>query len=126
MKLRIKGNTLRLRGSRSEVARLIESGRIEETIQFAPAPEARLTYALELSDAQPEVAVRYRPQEVAVLVASETARLWAQSDQVGIYANLSVAEGVLEIAVEKDFACLDGSDAENEDTFPNPQQGAVC
>jgi hypothetical protein len=126
MKLRIKGNTLRLRVSRSEVARLIECGRIEETIQFAPQPEARLTYALEHSGAQQEVLVRYRAQEVAVLVPSETARLWAQSEQVGIYCNLRIGEGVLEIAVEKDFACLDGTDAENEDTFPNPQQGAVC
>ena len=32
MKLRIKGNSLRLRVSRSEVTRLIDTGHIEETI----------------------------------------------------------------------------------------------
>ena len=31
-----------------------------------------------------------------------------------------------DIIVEKDFACLDLSDADNHDTFPNPQLGAVC
>jgi hypothetical protein len=47
MKLRIKGNSLRLRVSRSELAHLQAGGRIEETIRFAEAPEAKLTYALE-------------------------------------------------------------------------------
>ena len=32
----------------------------------------------------------------------------------------------LAIAVEKDFACIDRSDADNTDTFPNPHEGAVC
>ena len=36
MKLRIKGNSLRLRISRSEVARLLEGDCLEETIHFAP------------------------------------------------------------------------------------------
>jgi len=47
MKLRIKGNSLRLRVSRSELAHLQAGGRIEETIRFAEAPEAKLTYASE-------------------------------------------------------------------------------
>ena len=32
----------------------------------------------------------------------------------------------LDLIVEKDFACLDLSDADNEDTFPNPNSGAIC
>jgi hypothetical protein len=32
----------------------------------------------------------------------------------------------LTVAIEKDFACLDLSDAENHDTFPNPQIEAAC
>jgi hypothetical protein len=32
----------------------------------------------------------------------------------------------LNVIVEKDFACLDLSDAENEDTFQNPELGAAC
>ena len=30
------------------------------------------------------------------------------------------------LRVEKDFACLDGINADNEDTFPNPNIGMVC
>ena len=47
MKLRIKGNSLRLRVSRSEFTRFLSQSRIEETIHFGPGPEAKLTYGLE-------------------------------------------------------------------------------
>lgn len=47
MKLRIKGNSLRLRVSRSEVAKLLKGQRVEETIHFAPQSAAPLSYALE-------------------------------------------------------------------------------
>jgi hypothetical protein len=46
MKLRAKGNSLRFRVSRSELSRLMQTGRIEETIQFgsviAPGRYSRL------------------------------------------------------------------------------------
>ncbi len=53
MKLRIKGNSLRLRVSPSEVARLLETGRIEETIHLSSDQNASLTYALEHTSAIP-------------------------------------------------------------------------
>ena len=34
--------------------------------------------------------------------------------------------GTLALLIEKDFACLDGSEADNEDTFPNPNDGTSC
>jgi hypothetical protein len=43
MKLRIKENTLGLRVSRSDLARLLASGRISSTIHLAPALEAKCT-----------------------------------------------------------------------------------
>ena len=47
MKLRIKGDSLRLRVSRSEVARLFAGDCLEETIHFAPEAGATFTYALQ-------------------------------------------------------------------------------
>jgi hypothetical protein len=44
---------------------------------------------------------------------------WAGSDDVGVYTDIAAGDDqVLSVAIEKDFACLDLSDAENEDTFP--------
>jgi hypothetical protein len=125
MKLRIKGNSMRLRISPSEMKRLLSEGRIEETIHFCPEPDARLTYALEQSASKIEMAVRYRPQEVTVILSTENARSWAEGDEVGIYGSFNVGHGQLELVIEKDFACLDRREG-NEDTFPNPKGAQAC
>lgn len=127
MKLRIKGNSLRLRVSRSELARFLAGDRIEETIHFAPAPEAKLTYALESASQAAAAIVRYSPQEVAVILSQDHVRLWSREEQVGVYAAVDISpEGLLDVAVEKDFACLDRSAEDNSDTFANPHAGAIC
>lgn len=119
MKLRIKGDSLRLRVGPAEVERLIGSGRIEGTIRFAPG--VQLTYALELSGSAASVAVVGSPGEVVVIVPSVVAREWADGDDVGIYAALPNGVGSLELAIEKDFACLDANHGGSQDTYPNPK-----
>jgi hypothetical protein len=126
MKLRIKGNSLRLRVTPTEVARLLKTGRIEETIHFSPEREARLTYALEHAPNGNAMSLRYQAQEITVVLSSETAHHWVDGDQVGIDGDFAVMGGELKILVEKDFACLDESHADNQDTFPNPNRGKVC
>ena len=127
MKLRIKGNSLRLRVSRSELARFQAGGRIEETIHFTAAPEATLTYALESALRSSPVSVRYGSREVTVILSQDRARIWEAANEVGVYTTIDMGPiGSLEVAVEKDFACLDRSDEDNSDTFTNPVAGAAC
>jgi hypothetical protein len=125
MKLRIKGNSLRLRVSPSEMTLLLQTGRIEDAIHFGPGEGARLVYALEHRPELPGMAVQYEPNEITVAVSSQDAKRWAAGQDVGLYGEISTSRGAVELAVEKDFACLD-NDAENADTFPNPKQGTVC
>jgi hypothetical protein len=122
MKLRIKGDSLRLRVGPTEVQRLIGTGRVEETIHFAPG--ACLTYALEQSETATSVSVVRSPHELVVIMPSSVAQAWAAGDEVGIYGTLPNGSGSLEFAIEKDFACLDDSHAGNHDTYPNPK--AAC
>jgi NOL1/NOP2/fmu family ribosome biogenesis protein len=126
MKLRIKGNSLRLRVSPSEMARLLQDERIEETIHFGEREDEQLTYALELGLVGQIVSIRYQSREITVLLSTEAAHEWAQGDHVGIAGDLSVGDGRLELLVEKDFACLDRREKESEDRFPHPKTGAVC
>ena len=126
MKLRIHGDSLRLRVSPSEVVGLLKSGRVEETIHLGPDVDAKLIYVLEHSSRAGSMELRYEPQRVTVVVASADAHRWAEGQDVGLYGAIPTAHGMLELAVEKDFACLGNNDAENADTFPNPRQGAVC
>lgn len=127
MKLRIQGNSLRLRLSRSEVARLLDGASLEETIHFASESGAHLTYALQRHPAISGLTVSYTENKVAVLLPADQANSWATTEQVGIAADLSVGEfGTLAVLIEKDFACLDRSDADNQDTFANPHADAAC
>jgi hypothetical protein len=127
MKLRIHGNSIRLRLLRSEVTTFIETGRIEQTIYFAPGDHALLVYGLEHESGLAYVEVRHEQSKVIIALPRQQATSWAETDQIGIYSAIDLGRhGRLDIIVEKDFACLDLSDADNNDTFPNPQIGAVC
>jgi hypothetical protein len=127
MKLRIKGNSLRLRVSRSEVVRLLNGDRVEETIHFAPQETAKLTYALEQELSGSAPTVQYTEGDITVRIPADQATSWCLTDQVGIVESINVGTtGSLDLVIEKDFACLDRSDEDNQDTFANPNAGATC
>ncbi len=127
MKLRLKGNSLRLRVTRSELAHLQAGERIQETILFPTNPDAGLDYILEVGSHSQPVRVAFVSQQIVVSVSQDQLASWSGEHQVGIYASLPVTESTaLEVAIEKDFACLDLSDEDNKDTFPNPMAGKAC
>ena len=126
MKMRIKGNSLRLRVTPSEVKRLLQHGGIREHVQLTADPEDRLTYAVKSSLSGATTTVAYQSGNITVSVPEIQLRTWAGSDDVGLYVELPLSDGhALSVAIEKDFACLDRNDAENEDTFPNPNLAAA-
>lgn len=127
MKIRIKGNSLRLRLLRSEVARFFAGDCLEETIHFAQEASAKFTYALQREPAVNLPTVRYTGSRVAILIPADQANTWGSSDQVGLAESISLGEfGSLTLLIEKDFACLDRSEEDNKDTFANPNAGEQC
>ena len=127
MKLRIKGNSLRLRVTPSEVKQLLRNGVIREHIQLTANPKDRLIYAVISSLSGAITTVAYQLGDIAVSVPEIQLKKWAGSEDVGVYADVELGDNHrLSVAIEKDFACLDLSDAENEDTFPNPNLAAAC
>lgn len=115
MKLRIRGNSLRLRLSQKEVTQLAEEGRVEDAIAFGPT---KLVYALALGD---QMGATFDGARIVVTLATKDGREWATSEgQVGIERD----DGTLRILVEKDFACLKPREGEDdEDAYPNPSAG---
>ena len=126
MKLRIKGESVRLRVSRPDLERLMQEGRIEESIHFGLRPDEKWTYALELVSQEGAISMRYAGNEFALLLSKSEAKKWVETETVGIYGEVQGGAGCLELIVEKDFACLDRQDEENADTFPNPKAGRAC
>jgi len=100
----------------------MDFGRVEETIHFSPG--AHLTYGLEHSETAACVTVSHTPDGFTVLVPSGIAQGWGSGDEIGIYGAVANGSASLEVAIEKDFACLDRSHGGNQDTYPNPK--AAC
>ncbi len=115
MKLRIQGNSLRLRLNQKEVALVRKDSRVESSIEFAPG--CPLFYFLEGSPDAEAVSATFDGRGIRVTVPLSRLTKWALSDQVGIDAR---SPGGVDVLIEKDFQCLHGSAEESRDAFPNP------
>ena len=123
MKLRIYGNSLRLRLNRSDVEQFRKAGICASVLRFGAGSE--LTYTLEASSRWTVMEARYFQDCIRVLLPLEIAQQWADSDQVSLSLNRAVNSGP-SLLVEKDFQCLhsDESDpSDDADSFPNPSAG---
>lgn len=119
MKLRLKGNSIRLRLAKAEVARFAEAGVVEERVEFGQAGPP-LVYAVEAVPRE-DVSTDFEGGRIRVLIPEDAASKWARSEEVGIYGS---ANG-LKISVEKDFACLKPREGEDEsDMYPHPNPDA--
>lgn len=123
MKIRIQGNSLRLRLSQSEVARFHETGQVTDGISFGAMPPVALTYKLERSSL-PEITAGFSDNCISVYVPEEQAATWAVSEQEVGLEHLVRFDGSghsLRVLIEKDFKCLAERSGEDEsDNFPNP------
>jgi hypothetical protein len=123
MKLRIKGNTVRLRLTQSEVATVGEGGRVQEITLFGP--QAQFCYTLEAVDTL-QLEAEYSNNTITVRVPRVMAHDWATTELVGLCTEQKIAENVsLQLIIEKDFACLSPRGEEDSDTFEHPQAGQL-
>jgi len=117
MKLRIQGNSLRLRLTRPEVDKLREKGEVAETATFRLG--GNLTYCLQKRAGTDAVHADLIHGSISISVPAATVETWVGSDEVGVYAH----DGELRIAIEKDFRCLTRSSEEQEaDAYPHPAE----
>ncbi|HUP55871.1 MAG TPA: hypothetical protein VM598_00350 [Bdellovibrionota bacterium] len=123
MKLRIRGNSLRLRLSRSEVAQVGRGQAVRESTAFSPV--SRLEYVLETTEGT-ELGARFEGGLVRIGVPGSMAREWAASSAVSLKSEQPIGGSEnLRILIEKDFTCLKPREHESEDEsdlFPNPNE----
>jgi hypothetical protein len=104
MKLRIRGNSIRLRLTRGEVQDLVTQGRVAELTRLPVGPA--FGYQLRADAAAAAVTATFEAGVLGVAVPKAAAEAWAASEEVAIGGGLPVAGGTLTILVEKDFPCL--------------------
>lgn len=120
MKLRLKGNSIRLRLTQSEVAQLAADGHVEDFVAFDNG-NSRFSYSIRTA-AECSVTATFNGGEICVRVPEDSVREWAGSGAVTIGSD-EIAP--LKIQIEKDFACLTARPGEDEsDMFPNPAETA--
>lgn len=112
MKLRIRGNSVRLRLSQSEVELVALGAEVKEYVHFA---ENQFGYALR-QESIDNIEARYENNSILIVLPSERAKEWAKGEEVGISAEV----GQLQLLIEKDFQCLISRGDEDKDAFPNP------
>jgi hypothetical protein len=127
MKLRIKDDTVRFRVPPSGVESLMREGRLTSEVHFSLRPNRSLSYSLVLDDALDSATLNFNGNEIIARLPKAEAIHWAFSDAVDLRGEIKLDESsLLTLLVEKDFACLDLSDEENRDTYPNPNAGQSC
>lgn len=122
MKLRIKGNSIRLRLLRSEVDRLCAAEVVSEEVRFGTGTDQALKYSIASSDGVEEVTVQFSDNQILVMLPESVAMNWTGGDDVGIEASIEVGNNCcLSVLIEKDFECVGRpDDPDQADAFPNP------
>src|SRR5262249_50615506 len=124
MKLRIKGNSVRVRLDRRDLAQLVDTGRAEDSLAFGPGSHQRFSYAVEIAPAVPgRPSVDYLDGRILIQICRPDVETWAGTDLVGFDNSQATDAGAVRLVLEKDFACVDRTAGEEEDdawAFPNP------
>jgi len=126
MKLRIKGNSLRLRVTRPELEALGTAGAVVEIVPFPGG--AALKYELRVDSRASALAASYRDNVVRVSVPAADFEAWRKEDQVSLRSSQPTGKsGDLQILIEKDFACLAPREGEDDsEAFAHPGAGKTC
>jgi uncharacterized protein DUF7009 len=118
MKLRMQGNSLRLRLNQQDVAQFSKTGYVEEGIDFGGG--AALSYVLESSSKIETPHAIFRGGQLRIQMPASAGHDWVTTDRVGVSGEQTLAGGKqLSILIEKDFQCIHRDEAE-PDGYPNP------
>ncbi|MDE2126487.1 MAG: hypothetical protein KGJ62_07850 [Armatimonadetes bacterium] len=116
MKLRVRGDSIRMRLTRTEVERLTTAGEVHDAVHF-DSGSAVMAYAIQTCANVAVAWAEFTDGTLRVIADRETIRLWASSDEVALQWNGTLPA----ILIEKDFACLQPRvDEDRADLFPNP------
>jgi|SRR5579872_3937289 len=116
MKIRIKGNSLRYRLTKSEVATLRADGRLTECTEFAGKT---LLYGIEVvNEVATKISADFIGDRIMLFMPKAMIDELANTERVGFEGRT----GQVSLLVEKDFVCIDQTDEDQSDNYPNPSQ----
>ena len=118
MKLRIKGNSIRFRLTKSEVDYFGKFGLLEETTSFG---RTQLIYELKITNQNEGLTATLVENRITLFVPVNMAKEWTTTEKVGYGGEMEIGDGkILYLLLEKDFKCLDETTEDQSDNYDNP------
>ena len=118
MKIRIKGNTIRFRLTKTEVDTLCKEGYIEETTDFG---NHTFCYAVQRK-AIPDMEATFFENTLTLVISDAKVAGWNTNEQVGFEHVMHINDtNTLQLLLEKDFVCMDERLEDQSDNYPNPK-----
>ena len=123
MKIRIKGNTVRIRLSKTEVEKFGNEGYLEEHTVFG---NGSFIYALR-SGSVAEMTADIEGSKITMTIPDTMRTEWTSTEKVGYGHTISTKNGSsLYLLLEKDFKCTDPSVNEDQsDNYEHPNSTCV-
>ena len=112
MKIRIKGNSLRYRLTKTDVENFDRDGYLEESTNFG---SQLFKYAQQRS-ATEFLTAGFSDNTIIMYMPAAMTVEWASTDRVGYESN----HNQMYLLIEKDFKCLDNVAEDQSDNYPNP------
>ena len=112
MKIRIKGNSVRYRLTKSDIAQLGSGSFLKDKTEFA---SKTLHYAITITDDE-HLSSDFTGDKIQLNMPRKMIEELINTEKVG-FMDQSRRVSLL---VEKDFACLDNAEEDQSDNFPNP------
>lgn len=123
MKIRMKGNSVRLRLSKTDLLLLEKNEPVKDAVNFGPT---QLYYSLVPSVAHKMLWAKFESNNIVIFIPMDFSQVWNNNDIVSTEFEQKLSDGgSLSILVEKDFQCLDKTSEDQSDFFLNPNKTCV-
>ncbi len=124
MKIRIKGNSIRYRLTKTDIINFKTAGFIEESTEFLNSPSFH--YRLESKAGIENMEASFSGNTICIFVPEGIADEWTSTEVVGFNTEMNIGDGKeLFLLIEKDFVCLDQTLEDQSDNYKNPNENIL-
>ena len=118
MKIRIKGNSIRLRLTKTDIQNLKEKGVVEEKTIIGS--EEIFKYSLIVDEKISSISAEFQASKISVFLSKKEADILTETDEITIEGSQNNGEEKgLFLLVEKDLQCLDTTYEDQTDMYEN-------
>lgn len=118
MKLRIKGNSIRIRLSKTEVDELVSGSSLADTTNFG---DSHFGYRVRPISNGDSLTALYEKNVITLFVPKSLLTDWSTNSVVGFESMMPLqGSEQLHLLLEKDFKCIDKTMEDQSDFFDNP------